>query len=190
VALETLREDLHRAIDAVIDAHVATAGGQGNGHVLKVERQETVKAWSYRWPSGDVEHYETAIRYRVTGDFGEADVLVGQTMRYAWGRDRGRIVVFGKASGTGSAAYYPWTEFVETDDGDYAAKLSMPNDPRKSLRDGDPLPPRLASANVQRNDQIFRSIRDGAALRLVVAADDAEAMIAHAYWVASLRSRI
>jgi hypothetical protein len=165
VALETLREDLHRAIDAVIDAHVATAGGQGNGHVLKVERQET-------------------------GDFGEADVLVGQTMRYAWGRDRGRIVVFGKASGTGSAAYYPWTEFVETDDGDYAAKLSMPNDPRKSLRDGDPLPPRLASANIQRNDQIFRSIRDGAALRLVVAADDAEAMIAHAYWAASLRSRI
>jgi len=129
-------------------------------------------------------------RYGVTGDFGEADVLVGQTMRYAWGRDRGRVVVFGKASGTGTSAYYPWTEFVETDDGDYAAKLSVPNDPRKSLRDGDPLPPRVASANVQRNDQIFRSIRDGAALRLVVAASDAEAMIAHAYWVASLRSRI
>jgi hypothetical protein len=188
--LGRLREHLHRAIDAVIDAHAATAGGQGNGHVLKVERQETDKGWSYRWPSGDVEHYDTATRYRVTGDFGEADALLGRTTRYAWGRDRGRIVVFGKASGTSSAAYYPWTEFVETDDGDYAAKLSMPNDPRKSLRDGDPLPPRLASANVQRNDQVFRSIRDGAALRLVVAAADVEAMIAHAYWVASLRSRI
>lgn len=186
----TLREDLHRAVDAVLDAHVAAAGGPGNGHVVKVERQGAVKTWSYRWPSGDVEHYDTAIRYRVTGDFGEADALVGQTVRYAWGRDRGRVVVFGKASGTQSAAYYPWTEFVETDDGDYAAKLSVPNDPRKSLRDGDPLPPRLASANVRRNDQVFRSIRDGAALRLVVAADDTEAMIAHAYWVASLRSRI
>jgi hypothetical protein len=190
VDLGTLREDLHLAIDAVIDAHEAAARGPGNGHVVKVERQEAVNAWSYRWPSGDVEDYDTAIRYRVTGDFGEADVLVGQTIRSAWGRDRGRVVVFGKASGTGSAAYYPWTEFVETDDGDYGAKLSMPNDPRKSLRDGDPLPPRLASANIQRNDQIFRSIRDGAALRLVVAADDAEAMIAHAYWAASLRSRI
>jgi hypothetical protein len=35
VDLRTLREDLHRVIDAVIDAHVAAAGGPGNGHVLK-----------------------------------------------------------------------------------------------------------------------------------------------------------
>jgi hypothetical protein len=186
---EALRQELHRMIDALVDKHIGGGGGSSDGKVLEVQRDRRVETWSYRWPSGDHEDYDTSTHYQVTGDFGKAEVLVAHTTRYAWGRERGRIVVFGKAAGT-SAAYYPWTEFVETDDGEYAAKLSVPDDPRKSLRDGDPLPPRMASANVRRNDQIFRSIRDGAALRLVVAANDVEAMIGHAYWAASLRRRI
>ncbi|HEY5988070.1 MAG TPA: hypothetical protein VIV12_17110 [Streptosporangiaceae bacterium] len=187
--LEALREELHRSIDAALDAYLGVRDGPGNGQALDLEQKDQVESWTHRWPNGYLEHYDTTTSYRVTGDFGEAEVLVAHCIREAWGRDRERIVVFGKPSGT-SAAPYPWTEFVQTDDGDYAAKLSDPNDPRKSLRDGDHLPPRLASANVQRNDQIFRSIRDGAALRLVVAPDDTEAMIGHAYWMASLRGRI
>jgi hypothetical protein len=187
--LTALREELHRVIDAALDAHMGARDGSTNGQALDVEVEDAVEPWTYRWPNGYVERYDTTTRYRVTGDFGEADVLVAHTTREAWGRDRERIVVFGKAGGT-SGAHYPWTEFVETDDGDYAAKLSDPDDPRKSLRQGDRLPPRLASANVRRNDEIFRSIRDGAALRLVVAPNDTEAMIGHGYWIASLRGRI
>jgi hypothetical protein len=79
---------------------------------------------------------------------------------------------------------------VETDKGDYAAKLTDPKDPRKSLRDKSKVPPRFAHAEVRRNDELFSSVRSGPALRLVVPADDDQTMIRYAYLVASQRGLI
>jgi uncharacterized caspase-like protein len=157
---------------------------------VQLTREGEVRGWTWRWPDGSIERYSSTTRYRLTDDFGQVEVLVGRTTRAAWGRQRGRIVVFGNAGGSASSSFYPWTEFVETDDGDYAAKIPDPLDTRKGLRDGDELPPRFATVTVQRNDQLFRSIREGKALRLVVEANQEAAMISHAYWVARLRGHV
>jgi hypothetical protein len=156
----------------------------------ETEQDGEVQDWTWRWPDGTVERYSPTTRYRLTDDFGQVEILVGRTTRAAWGRKRGRIVVFGNTGGPTSSSFYPWTEFVETDDGDYAAKIPDPMDARKGLRDGDELPPRFAAMTVQRNDQAFRSIREGKALRLVLKADQEAAMISHAYWVARLRGHV
>jgi hypothetical protein len=157
---------------------------------VQLTRDGQVQDWTWRWPDGSVERYPSTTRYRLTDDFGQVEILVGRTTRAAWGRKRGRIVVFGNTGGSTSSSFYPWTEFVETDDGDYAAKIPNPLDTRKGLRDGDELPPRFATMTVQRNDKAFRSIREGKALRLVVKADQEAAMISHAYWVARLRGHV
>jgi hypothetical protein len=181
--LTAFRNDLHRLVDELIDMHLGGAAEPAD--YLRSTCLGPREGWSYRWPNGDTEHYDPATEYQVEGDLGRAEVLVGRTTREAWGRERGRVVVFGKPHG--GSSYYPWSEFVETDNGDYAAKLTDPKDPRKSLRDKNKVPPRLAHAEVRRNDELFRSIRSGPALRLVVPADGDQAMIEYAYLVASQR---
>jgi hypothetical protein len=99
---------------------------------------------------------------------------------------RERAVVFGE---TGSSLY-PWTEFVEADDGRFAAGVSDPAHPRALLKDGDPIPARFQVAAVERTDQLFSGIRQGPSLRLVIAGADEETMVRHGYWVAGLRKRL
>jgi hypothetical protein len=111
---------------------------------------------------------------------------VAWTVREAWGRERHRAVVFGEAG----SSLYPWTEFVETDDGRYAAGISDPNHPRALLKQGDPLPDWFSTATVERTDQLFDGIRQGPSLRLVVGADEEVRMVRHGYWVAGLRNRL
>ncbi len=47
-----------------------------------------------------------------------------------------------------------------------------------------------AYAMVRRNDELFSSIRNGPALRVVVDADDDQTMIQYAYLVASQRAHV
>ncbi len=185
--ISALRDDLHRLVDELIDKHLGVASADRPAE-LEATRVGTLRAWSYRWPNGDTERYKATTRYQVKGDFGPAEVLVARTTRDAWGRERGRVVLFGKLDGHSS--YYPWSEFVETDSGEYAAKLTDPQQPRKSLRDKSRVPPRLAHATVRRNDELFSSIRNGPALRVVVDADDDQTMIQYAYLVASQRGHV
>jgi hypothetical protein len=189
VDVSLLREELHTAIDSILDKYSAQPPTPSDLGDLRIEAVASNGAWTYRWPKA-TERFRSRARYRVTGDFGEAEVLVARTKREAWGRKRGRVVVFAKVGPSSSTTYYPWTEFVETDDGDYAAVIPDSKSPRQILRDGDPRPPRLASATVVRADTVFRSIRSGPSLRVVVSEEDDEAMISHGYWVASLRGRI
>ena len=181
------RDDLHRLVDELIDKHLEAASADRVTE-LEATRVGTLRAWTYRWPNGDTEGYKATTRYQVKGDFGPAEVLVARTTREAWGRKRGRVVVFGKLDGRSS--YYPWSEFVETDSGEYAAKLADPQQPRKSLQDKNKVPPRLAHATVRRNDELFSSIRNGPALRVVVGTDDDQTMIQYGYLVASQRGHI
>jgi hypothetical protein len=184
--LTAFRNDLHKLVDELIDKHLNGAAEDSGD--LKITSLGPLEERSYRWPNGDTEHYDPAIGYQVEGDLGRAEVLVGRTTREAWGRERGRVVVFGKPHG--GSSYYPWSEFVETDKGNYAAKLTDPKDPRKSLRDKSKVPPRFAHAEVRRNDELFSSVRSGPALRLVVPTDDDQTMIRYAYLVASQRGLI
>jgi hypothetical protein len=85
---------------------------------------------------------------------------------------------------------YSWVEFNETDDGEFAARIPDALNPRAALKEGDTIPPHLAGKKIRRADEVFRSVRSGPSLHLVLAADDEEAMIEHGCWVAHLRGRI
>jgi hypothetical protein len=103
---------------------------------------------------------------------------------------RGRAVVFHAAwKDHPPEKWYPWTEFVQTDDGDYAATIPNPARPRAVLTERDALPKQFVGQRVERADAVFGSIRKGASLRVVVDEDDEGAMIRHGYWVADLRKR-
>lgn len=191
--LEELRAELHRSIDQIIDRHleggavtrpVPAARPTANG--VAVVAEEDHGAFPYRWPDGNDEAFTRSRWYRVTDQGRDQRALVAWTEREAWGRVRQRAVVFGEAG----SSLYPWTEFVETDDGRFAAGVSDPNHPRALLKDGDPIPDRFGGASVERTDQLFSGIRQGPSLRLVVGASDEEDMVRHGYWVAGLRKRL
>ena len=61
---------------------------------------------------------------------------------------------------------------------------------RALLKDGDPIPAGFQGAAVERPDRLFRGVRQGPSLGLVVAGSDEDAMVRHGYWVAGLRKRL
>jgi hypothetical protein len=188
-----LRAKLHEAVDRVVDELVATETAPSAPSTdNEIEMKGTVDPFAFPWP-GDFgsEDFTSGTAYRLKGNGGDATVVVGWTTRYAWNADRGRAVVFHRVKpGDAPAKWYPWTEFVETDSGEHAAAIPDPQRPRALLKDGAPLPEHLSGKKVARADEVFRSIRDGASLRLVVSEDDEEEMVRHGYWVAKLRGRI
>jgi hypothetical protein len=147
--------------------------------------------WAYYWPGERAPQIFFASRlYELLGPNGTAHVRVARCRRPAWGRERERAVVFKHQGGPDSRTYYQWTEFVETDDGRFAAVIPNPQRPRTLLREGGVLPDHLQPAHVARSDQLFGSIRSGASLRYVVDRAHEVSMIEHGYWVAALRHRI
>ena len=190
--LEALRTALHQAVDEIIDTHlngtltapdqVALAASDGVAVVTEGDHG----AFPYRWPDGNDEAFTRSRWYGLDDQGRKQRVLVAWTEREAWGRVRERAVVFGEAG----SSLYPWTEFVETEDGRFAAGVSDPAHPRALLKDGDPIPARFQGAVVERTDQLFSGIRQGPSLRLVVMGADEDAMVRHGYWVAGLRKRL
>jgi hypothetical protein len=163
----------------VFEPRVAVAGGAAAG------------PWTYEWPHDRVPEIFFASRlYEARGLNGTAWVRVARCRRPAWGRERERALVFKHQSAPDSRTYYPWTEFVETDDGRFAAAIPSPQRPRAQLKHGARLPEHFDPAHVARSDTLFRSIRSGSSLRYVVDRDDEIAMVGHGYWVATLRHRI
>ena len=152
---------------------------------------EDMGQWSYRWPGNEgTEVFYASRQYEVVTPDKIFRVRVAWSKRSAWGRsDRKRAIVFGQA-GPRSSNFYPWTEFVETDTGQYAASIPDPEHPRKILKPSDMLPRRFRSAQVERTDQLFNQIAHGPSLRVVIDAADEEYMIQHGYWVAGIRNRL
>jgi len=186
-----LREELVSAIDGVLSRF---AGGPSNAPTndrdLRIEAAEVLEGeWTYRWPQG-TETYTAGRWYRISWADRSTRVLVGWCIRKAWGRDRGRVVIFGQFGPATSTMYYPWAEFVEADDGSYVADVPDPKAPRSLLKDGADLPAALDGLTVRRNDECFETVQNGPSLRLVLARDDEEAMIRHAHWVATLRRKL
>jgi hypothetical protein len=197
--LEHLGRELHQAIDEVLARFGVP--DEGSGVMLQTieEAQVTVEKldkkmtspWKYRWPDGTEEPYDRAEWYVVSGPTGEARVLLAHTTRDAWKvADRERYVVFARIGRENSTTFYPWTEFVQTDHGDFAALIPDPAHPRAALKDGMQLPTRFAGARVERTDAVYESAQESPTLRLVVSESDAETMIRHGYWVAELRHRL
>jgi hypothetical protein len=191
--VEMMRAALHEAIDQIIDGFRDTDAATplapntaplGDG--IEVVEGEDHGPFPYRWPDGNDEEF-TNSRWYILADHGlERRVLVAWTEREAWGRMRKRAVIFGKSG----SSLYPWTEFVETDDGRFAAGISDPAHPRALLKHGAAIPDWFSTATVERTDQLFHGIRQGPSLRLVVGSDEELVMVRHGYWVAGLRKRL
>jgi hypothetical protein len=195
----TLRARIHAAIDEILDEY---EGQPVLPHVMAtttapppdftIESLGPVDPFSYSWPADyGTEEFRSGAAYRIPGTNPGASVIVAWTTRLAWGRDRDRAVVFYKARpDDGVGRWYPWTEFVETDTGMYAATIPNPDRPRSILRDGSAIPAEIARYTIARADQLFNSIREGASLRLVLEQDDEIDMVRHGYRVAQLRGRV
>lgn len=153
---------------------------------IEVVEGEGHPSFTYRWPSGNDEEFGNSRWYTVVDQGREHRVLMAWTDREAWGRMRKRAVVFGESG----SSLYPWTEFVETDDGRYAAGVADPNHPRALLKHGAVIPDWFGIANIERTDQLFNVIRQGPSLRLVLGLGDEIGMVRHGYWVAGLRNRL
>lgn len=191
--VEMMRAALHEAIDKVMDGYIdlglaiaSTTKSDRPDDGIEVVRGEDHGPFQYRWPDGNDEQFTKSRWYTIVDDAREHRALVAWTDREAWGRMRRRAVVFGESG----ASLYPWTEFVETDDGRYAAGISDPNHPRALLKHGAVIPDWFRTARVERTDQLFNGIRQGPSLRLVLELNDEIAMVQHGYWVAGLRNRL
>jgi hypothetical protein len=187
---------MHEAVDRIFDDLEPEVRPQPSSSLLTpitVEPRNATADWTYQWPGGAEakEAFFETRWYEAVGDRGSQRVRVAWTVRDAWGRqDRKRAVVFNQLGSADSTTYYPWTEFVETDEGRYAAQIPDPTRPRATLSDPAQLPGHLAGNTVERTDALFASIKDGPSLRLVVNGDDEVTMVRHGYWVATLRNRI
>jgi hypothetical protein len=188
VDVTALRRQLHETVDALLDDFVL-AGGQSLPEPA-IEERGPCEPFEYRRPDGEWETFDPAAAYAVNGSTARRDVVVGFTRRHAWGAERSRAIVF-DTTGLPHAPdrWYPWAEFVETDDGRFAAPIPNPARPRAYLSDGDPLPGRLAAATVARLDSLIAAVGNGRSLRLVLAADEGREMVRHARWSAGLRGR-
>lgn len=187
--LEAIRTHLHAAVDAMVD-DLALA----QAAVLaepSVESGGPCEPFEYRRPDGVWEEYDPAAAFVANGSAPARDLVVGFTERPAWGALRGRAIVF-DATGLPHAPdrWYPLVEFVQVDDGRFAAPLPNPARPRSYLRAGDELPARFRDSTVERLDALIASVRDGRSLRLVLASDERLEMARHGYWVASLRGLV
>jgi hypothetical protein len=150
-----------------------------------------IAPFQYAWPVFGTEEFDRAAVFSITTQSGPIGAVLAWTRRDAWGKNRARSVVFRHNGDDDTPGrWYPWTEFVETDDGRYAATIPNPDKPRSTLAEGDPLPERYSTQTVARSDELFDSISRGPSLRVVVDADDAVEMVGHGYWVAQQRGRI
>jgi hypothetical protein len=207
--MNSVRAALHTAVDQIFDRLAVTPDstedergpvdrasdgddpeGARPGTLAQVKKVGEAPDFDYFWPTyAEPEHFERAAIYRVRGPRGTVESIIAWTRREAWGKDRGRAVVF-EHVGTSPKNWYPWVEFVETDDGRYAAPLPDPDHPRGMLRDGSPLPLGYDTFEVARTDELFGSVRHGPSLRVVLDADYVERMVQHGYEVARRRRRL
>lgn len=189
--VETMRAALHEAIDKIIDDYSGASTPSAlntdptDDDIVVVDGEDH-GSFSYRWPDGKDELFPKSRWYTLVDQGRDHRVLVAWTERAAWGRKRKRAVAFGEAG----SSLYPWTEFVETDDGRFAAGISDPTHPRALLKFGADIPSWLETATIKRTDQLFDGIRHGPSLRLVLASDEERGMVRHGYWVAGLRNRL
>lgn len=79
--------------------------------------------YQFKWPK-DTEDYPSSIEYTALADDGEHLVRIGFTSRYAYGRDRARVVIWIDG--------YPQAEFVGADDfdtsGEVLSEIIVPSD--------------------------------------------------------------
>jgi len=80
--------------------------------------------YEFRWPGGDIESYPNSIEYRAVAHDGEHSIRIGFGNRYAYGRERIRVVVW--------IDNYPQAEFVGADDfdtsGEVLSEIIVPSD--------------------------------------------------------------
>ncbi len=143
-----MREALHSAVDRIIDEYLVAGSPSSppSGQLVPtvdvplVVRGGETGPWSFRRPGTEgTEKFYKSQQYEVGTPYKTHRVRLAWSERPAWGRrDRKRAIVFGQTGSASSAAFYPWTEFVETDTARHAAANP---EPRAAQEDADILRP-------------------------------------------------
>ena len=197
---QDLRAAIHSAIDRILDEYLTADSPAPQPPLNQVATVDTpliiprgdAGTWTYDWWGGEgTESFYSSQLYDVVTPHKAYRVKLAWSHRASWGKeDRKRAIVFGQPLAATSRVWYPWTEFAETDTGQYAAQIPDPDHPKKILTPTDQLPDRFRDAQVERTDRLFDQIVNGPSLRLVADETDEEVMVAHGYWVARLRGRL
>lgn len=194
VDIETLRRELYQAIDDVLERHqsgpqVVTQGGLMISFVGNL-----TEPYDHQWPM-EKQRFTSGKWFDVSGERLSAEglrVLVAQSeeKRNVWSKDREHVVVFGKKGVSGEVKQLTaYAEFIEDDLGTFCSQIPNPLRPSETLKLGAKLPDLYAAATVKSNQELFQSVKQGPALRLVVHRDEERIMIEHAVSVALLKRR-
>ncbi len=127
--------------------------------------------FDYKWPSGYTEHFTSAKEGELKEGESIVYIKVGKCLRYAFGRDRKRVVVFFND--------YPNTEFVETDApvGYYYSLIPGNPEPRQHLWEGDPIDSVWRQFTIRKQAEVVKGPRTTEGLVVVVKEDELETMI-------------
>src|SRR5205085_2262388 len=83
-------------------------------------------SFEYLWPTLPPEKFSSGRWYQVSVAQRNVRLLLAWTEREAWGKLRGRAVIFAGGHTENIKTLKPWTEFAETDDGEYACRIPDP----------------------------------------------------------------
>ena len=89
-------------------------------HVIGIK--DTGRNFTYQWPDGSIESYDCFVEYVARAEDGQHDVKVGFGKRFAYGKDRVRVVVWIDG--------HPHAEFLGTEDfensGEVVSEIKIP----------------------------------------------------------------
>ena len=190
--IESLRRELYRAIDEGLERYMSVHRIVTRSGLSITFAGDLEEPYDYQWPE-EKQRFSSGKWYDVSGEGLPADglrILVARSRRWGWSKERAHVVVFGKKRASGDVKQLtPYAEFLEDDLGTFCSQIPNPTRPSETLKKGASLPERYAAATVKPNEELFHSIKQGPALRVVVHRDEEPMMIEHAVFVASLRKR-
>jgi hypothetical protein len=191
--IESLRRELYRAIDDGLERYMSIHRIITRSGLSITFVNDLKESYDYQWPE-EKQTFSCGKWYVVSGEGLPTNglrVLVARSRRWGWSKERAHVVVFGKKHASDDVKQLtPYAEFLEDDLGTFCSQIPNPLRPSETLKKGAPLPDRYTGATVKPNEELFHSIKQGPALRVVVHGDDETTMIEHAIFVASLRKRI
>jgi len=151
---------------------------------------------SHHWPDrAEPTPYDHVVRHTVQWEGRQYELMIGYEHggRFAYGKSRGRIVVF-LVTGSGT---YPLVEFTRTDETQptFSSVIPKPGATGRTQANVDDIDivrqtPYLALADVRHVGEVFKDKSAGTTLRLVCDENDALMMATHALNVGRHRRKL
>lgn len=202
LSIEDLEAEVLTAVRAVFARHEEAEGNPTSpgrvdpGAVLITASVPETNGLSHHWPDrAEPTPYDHVVRHTVQWEGKQYELLIGYEHggRFAYGKIRGRIVVF---LSTGSSTY-PLVEFTRTDETQptFSSVIPKPGTTGRAqanVDDADTVrqTPYLDLADVRHVGEVFKDKSAGTTLRLVCDENNALMMVTHALNVGRHRRKL